>query len=294
MKILRLPLFFFFLTVIQPGICQEKSLDNVFYCFNNGMRGLPNAPESYEGQAALLNKLGYDGLAGHATQDNLALRDALDQAGLLMPEVYYGLTLDENGEIDVPEGLLEIVKASKNRDLLVALTLNANKHLDKKEDTDKLFVAEIRRLAEFAAGYNVDIAIYPHVDCHCEEIIHSVDLANRINKENVGTIFNTCHLLKVEGEKGWKKKAIKALPYLKMVSLNGADSGDTQNMGWDQLIQPLGEGSFDTYELVKFLKDRGFNGKFGLQCYNIPLDCETALSISMNTWKSYQKKYASE
>ena len=79
-----------------------------------------------------------------------------------------------------------------------------------------------------------------------------------------------------------------------MVSLNGADSGDTQNMGWDQLIQPLGEGSFDTYELVRYLKDQGYNGKFGLQCYNIQLDCETALSKSMNTWKSYQERYTSD
>ena len=77
-----------------------------------------------------------------------------------------------------------------------------------------------------------------------------------------------------------------------MVSLNGANSGDTQNMGWDQLIQPLGEGTFDTFELVKFLKDRGYEGKFGLQCYNIQQDCEQALTKSVETWKQYKKRYA--
>jgi sugar phosphate isomerase/epimerase len=63
-------------------------------------------------------------------------------------------------------------------------------------------------------------------------------------------------------------------------------------MEWDQLIQPLGEGSFDTYNVVKLLKDNGYNGKFGLQCYNIKQDCEAALTTSINTWRKYQQEYA--
>jgi sugar phosphate isomerase/epimerase len=113
-----------------------------------------------------------------------------------------------------------------------------------------------------------------------------------VNRDNVGAIFNTCHLLKVEGEEGWEQKLVDAVPYLYMISINGSDSGNTQAMDWDRLIQPLGEGSFDTYKLVKLAKDNGYDGLFGLQCYNIKQDCETALTKSMNTWKSYQKKYA--
>jgi sugar phosphate isomerase/epimerase len=122
----------------------------------------------------------------------------------------------------------------------------------------------------------------------------ALDLVTMINIDNLGDIFNLCLLLKVEGEAGWREKAQEALPHLFMVSINGADGGDTQQMGWDRLIRPLGEGTFDTYELVKLLKDEGYKGKFGLQCYNIPQDCETALSQSMNTWKHYQERYAAE
>ena len=92
----------------------------------------------------------------------------------------------------------------------------------------------------------------------------------------------------------WKEKALKALPHLFMVSVNGTDSGDTQNMGWDRLIQPLGEGSFDMYELVKFFKDNSYDGPFGLQCYNIKDDCEVALTKSMETWKEFRRKYIEE
>ena len=102
---------------------------------------------------------------------------------------------------------------------------------------------------------------------------------------------NLCHLLKVEGEKGWEEKVLAAMPHTFMVSINGADSGNTREMGWDRLIQPLGEGSFDTYRLLKLLKDNGYDGKFGLQCYNINQDCEAALTRSIHTWKVYQSRY---
>jgi len=65
-------------------------------------------------------------------------------------------------------------------------------------------------------------------------------------------------------------------------------------MGMDKLIQPLGEGSFDTYELIKYVKDLGYDGLIGLQCYNIKQDCEKALTQSMSTWNSYRQRYCQE
>ncbi len=91
------------------------------------------------------------------------------------------------------------------------------------------------------------------------------------------------------GSCGMNEQVSGGLTYLN--AINGADSGDTRNMGWDRLIRPLGEGSFDTYELVRLLKDNGYNGKFGLQCFNIDQDCETALQKSIDTWRSYQARY---
>ena len=43
--------------------------------------------------------------------------------------------------------------------------------------------------------------------------------------------------------------------------------------------------------LVKLVKDKGYDGKFGLQCYNIRQDCEVALTKSIQTWQAYQKRY---
>jgi sugar phosphate isomerase/epimerase len=272
---------------------RKKEPENTFYPFNNAMR-LPNAPQSMYEQAELVKQFGYTAIGGHTSEDYLERRTSLDKVGLKMPELYWGFDLAENGEVSYKEGLKEIIKDSKYRDLLVTLFLNAKSFMDNKEKGDPLIAKGIQDLADFAAAYNVKIAIYPHVNNYCEESAHSVKLAKLIDRKNVGVVFNTCHFLKVEGEAGWEEKLLNALPYLYMVSINGADAGNTQEMDWDRLIQPLGEGTFDTYKLVKLLKDNGYNGLFGLQCYNIKQDFEVALKKSMDTWRVYLKRYAEE
>ncbi len=286
-------LFLAMLTLMVSCVGQQKELDNVFYVFNNGLRDPLNVPEGYEAQAELVKKIGYDGISGHPTQNNMELRAALEKNELVMPEIYWGLTITDEGTIEYNKDIDEVVKSSK-QDLLVAFYTGAKKYKHLQEEGDKIIADWLRDFADFAAEYGVKVAIYPHVNNYCETIEHTLRVVDLVDQENMGVIFNTCHLLKVEGDEGWEEKALKALPKLFMVSVNGADAGDHINMGWDKLIQPLGEGSFDVYELVKFFKDNGYDGPFGLQCYNIKEDCEVALTKSMNTWKEYQERYKNE
>jgi sugar phosphate isomerase/epimerase len=272
---------------------QKKVLDNTFYAFNNSMR-MPNAPVGMDAQAQLIKKLGFDGLSGHTNDDYFLRRAALDKAGLKMPEVYWGIDMDSTGRISYKEGLKEIIKDSKDRDLVIALFSNVKYYMNNKEVGDPLLAKAVGELADFAKPFGVKIAIYPHVGNYCETSEHSVRLAKMANRPNVGAIFNTCHLLKVEGEAGWEQKLLNALPWLYMISISGADSGNTKEMNWDKLIQPLGEGTFDTWKLVKLAKDNGYKGLFGIQCYNIKQDCSVVLTKSMDTWNAYKKRYANE
>jgi sugar phosphate isomerase/epimerase len=295
MKSYRVKNFILFglsILIFVSSSAQKKELNNTFYVFNNSVRTMPNVPQGFDAQAEFIKKLGFDGLAGHISDDYFARRAALDKAGLKMPEIYWGCTLDSAGEFSYNEGLREIIKDSEGRNLLVALFTDAKAWMNNKETGDTLLVRGIAELAGFAAKYGVKIAIYPHVGNYVERSEHSVKLVKMAGKQNIGAIFNTCHLLKVEGEDGWEEKLLNALPYLFMISLNGADSGNTKEMGWDRLIRPLGEGAFDTYRLVKLARDNGYEGLFGLQCYQIKQDAEVALTKSMNTWKEYKLKYA--
>lgn len=272
----------------------KKELDNVFYPFNNSMTSLPNVPEGLDNQAELVKKLGYDGLGGHTRDDYFERRKSLDKVGLSMPELYWGIDIDSTGNVTYHPKIKDIIKDSKDKNLIVSLFVTSKTYMDKREEGDPLLVKKIQELADYAAQYNVKIAVYPHVNLYVEEVEHSVRLAKAANRDNVGAIFNTCHFLKKEGDEGWQEKLTEAAPYLFMVSICGADAGDTQNMHMNNLIQPLGEGDYDIYKFVKFLKDKDYNGPFGLQCYNIKQDCEVALAKSMQTWQEFKKRYAEE
>jgi sugar phosphate isomerase/epimerase len=277
-----------------PDQAKPGELDNLFYCFNNGVRLLPDAPDGFDAQAALVKKIGYDGLAGQGGKNYYRWRDAMDKVGLVMPEIYIRMGIDEDRKARYDDELKNIIKHVKDRDLLIAFVLYNDLNIEDRQEADRIFIEGIRELADYCRSSHVRIAVYPHANLHCETVAHSVSLAKAVNRNNVGAIFNLCHSLKVEGQDAWQESLNEALPYLFMVSVNGAETGDTQKMGWDKLIQPLGEGAFDTYELIKFLKDNGYDGLFGLQCYNIKQDCEQTLTKSMSIWKSYQNRYRQE
>ena len=284
---------FLVLMLFFSGIPKEKNaLNNTFYCFNNAMR-MQGAPSTIEDQGKLVKELGYAGISGSGEEKYFEFRKGLDQAGVAMPEIYIPLKIEAGVPAYNPL-LKDLIRDSKNRDLLVTLHLHSEMYKNNKEEGDARFAQVLAELADYAAQYQVKLAVYPHIGFYCESVDHVIKLVKMTNRLNVGAVFNLCHFLKVEGADQMKNQVLKVLPYLMMVSVSGADQGETKKMDWDRLIQPLGRGTFDTYELVKLLKDHGYKGKFGLQCYNIKMDCREALSLSMNTWKDYGKRYKKE
>ena len=61
-------------------------------------------------------------------------------------------------------------------------------------------------------------------------------------------------------------------------------------MGWDKLIQTLDKGSFDNYQLLKYLKDIGYTGPVGLQGYSIKGDPKENLTSSIKAWRKINEK----
>ena len=49
-----------------------------------------------------------------------------------------------------------------------------------------------------------------------------------------------------------------------------------------------------TYGLVKSLKDNGYDGLFGIQCYNLKGDVVETLTQTMEPWQDYQRRFAEE
>ena len=114
-------------------------------------------------------------------------------------------------------------------------------------------------------------------------------LAAKMNDPAVGVTFNLCHWLKVEGSTRDPAPVLRAaLPRLLFVTINGADTGDTKTMGWERLIRPLGEGSYDVGAVLKTLRATGYEGPIGFQGYGIQGDARAVLAKTMAEWKAMQ------
>jgi sugar phosphate isomerase/epimerase len=282
------------LVIVTFPMCTRKKLNNTFYA-QNTLDGFKNAPHSALEKAKLLKTIGYDGLEGFGYRDFFELKNALDKEGLEMPVNYVELNFESDGKLEDTSAneIKAMIKASA-KGAIIYFHLHSNRYKADKEAGDKVVSVTLRELSDYSASFGVKLCVYPHAGFYCETVAHSVKLAKMVGRGNYGAAMNLCHLLKVEGSEGIDIKIKEFSPFLFAVNICGADDGDTKQFGWDRLIQPLGNGSFDTYRFVKTLSDNGYRGPIGLQCYNLEGDALETLTRSLFTWKEYKKRYAEE
>ncbi len=144
----------------------------------------------------------------------------------------------------------------------------------------------IREVADLAQKSDLPVVIYPHTGFYVANNEDALRVVKLVDRPNVGTSFNLCHFLKQQDAGEMPQVLQDSLPYLKLVSINGADSGDTRSMGWDRLIQTLDRGSYDVLPLLQELKTAGYTGPIGLQCYAIKGDFRENLQRSLDGWKT--------
>ena len=113
-----------------------------------------------------------------------------------------------------------------------------------------------------------------------------VRLAGKVNRKNFGVSFNLCHCLSVgDGEK-IPQLLEEARAHLFMVTINGADAGGTT---WQQLIQPLGAGTYDVGIVLRKLRQIGYPGPVAFQGFGIQGDRREILSKTMAAWKTHPR-----
>ena len=83
-----------------------------------------------------------------------------------------------------------------------------------------------------------------------------------------------------------------AMPYLFAVSINGADHAADIRAGKGKMILPLDSGTFDIQAFLKTLKDLGYTGPVGLQCYGLGGDAREHLSRSIAAWRKLGERLA--
>lgn len=264
-----------------PGMAAET---NEFFAMDTIARGRPAEV------VPLLKELGYSGLGGAVGDGEMAV--ALKAAGLRYYNGYLTISFDaEKPALD--DKLRQQIEAMKGHDAALWLAVdkvrkNNQAYANSSADADDTVCAKLREIAAFAGPRGVKIALYPHTSTWLEKVEVATRIADKINSPEVGMTFNLCHWLKVEGSETDPMPVLKAsLPRLMFVTINGADGGDTRAMGWDRLIQPLGQGSYDVAAFVKGVRAAGYKGPVGFQGYGIQAAPREVLKKTMEGWKGF-------
>jgi len=263
------------ITVLISAASAEEthSTSRAFFAFDNGLR----QTEGLEEKAAMLAQLGYDGIAWRPgrTAEMLA---ALDRHRLKMFATYVSLTADDEA-CRVPPAVVREIEALKGRDTIVWLMIGG-------KSSDEVVVEGIRRVCDVAEENGLQVALYPHNGCYTDTMAKTLELTRKADRPKLGVSFNLCHFLKQNDASELEGTLRAVADKLLLVSINGADGGETQSMGWDRLIRPLGEGSYDVGHVLRLLDRVRYTGPIGLQCYNVPGGDRDNLRQSIEAWNA--------
>lgn len=269
------PAFLLFLFFVSPG---PPGKANPIFAFQNGVR-FP----SHEKRAEVLAGLGFDGIgsASLPAKENLpAMFSAYEARGLRVFSFYTGGTVTGKGG-EPARGLYEAIPALKDRDVVLEIFLRG----DRKKDLDEQAVTWLRDLAGKSDASGLEIALYPHTGMYIETLGDAVRIAKKVDRDNVGVMFNLCHHLRIEPNSDLRTMLLEAKPLLRQVSLSGADRGGND---WKTLIRPLGQGSYPVKPVLEILEGIGFEGPVGLQCFNLQGDPNVFLGQSIEAWREWK------
>lgn len=236
---------------------------------------------SFDEQAVMLKELGYDGV-GHLFLDKVAERiKSLDAQGLKLFQITMKVDFTP-GKQPYEAKFKDVLALVKGRNVQFDLLTSGAKASDPSLDAHAVEV--LREMSDLAKDSGAEILLYPHVGNWIERIEDAVRVADKVDRPNVGVMFNLCHWLRVDKQRDYKPLLKAAMPRLRAISLNGADEQDPKP-GWTNYIQPLDKGSFNQAAFLKTLQELGYKGPIGLQCFGIGGDAREHLTRSMEAWK---------
>jgi len=270
----------FFIAGCRSWPAHTPPVSNPFFAFCMDTHDARN--RSLAEQADLLKELGYDG-AGHNWLENVPERiKTLDAAELKLFQIYIRVNIAPDAAQTYDPRLRQILELLRDRDTMLAVQVAGAAPSDQARDARAVEV--LREIAELAEPCNVKIALYPHTGDCLERVEDAIRIAGKVDRPGVGVMFNLCHWLRTDAQRDYRPLLERALPKLFAVSINGADQFDDQP-GWSRYIQPLDRGSFDMLSFLRTLRQLGYTGPVGLQCYGLTGDAREHLARSMLAWR---------
>ncbi len=264
-----------FLLVCIGAVAAERP----FFAMDTGTRDAKH--QTAEQQAALVREIGFAGI-GPIYKNPEGLRDmlaAVDRHGLRLFAEYVKLDLDAATPVG-PE-IRDTIGQLKGRDAFLWLHVVSKTFKPSDPAGDAVAVPLLREIAALAETNGVRVALYPHTAFWLERVEDGTRLARAVDRTNLGTTFNLCHWLKVDGQE-LEQRLEEAGRHLFVVTVNGADAAGRD---WKSLIQPLDAGDFPVSRVLAQLDRMGYAGPVGLQHFGIGGDAAVNLRRSMEAWR---------
>ncbi|MBN2270968.1 MAG: DUF1080 domain-containing protein [Sedimentisphaerales bacterium] len=266
--------------VAYRNIWIEPAGPNPFFAMDTATKDAKH--QSAKEQVEMVKELGYAGIGPNAGGGLAEMFAECQKNGLQLYAAYVGANIGPDQQKYEPE-LEQAIETLKRTNSMIWLFVQSNKDKVSSPEGDERAVAVIQEIADKAATKGVRVALYPHTGFWVERVEDAVRVAKKVDRANVGVTFNLCHWLKVDDEKNAESLIKLAMPYLFVVTINGADSGGND---WTSLIQTLDKGTFDIGKFLKTLADNGYTGPIGFQGYGIGGDAYDNLKRTMAAWHS--------
>ena len=236
-------------------------------------------------QAQMLRELGFDGVGYPLWLDENLDKNlrTLDEAALKVYLLYTKVNI-KPGARPYDQRVPKAIRKLKGRPATISVLLGGLPPGDPQGEQQA--VKALRELGDLAAESGLRISIYHHTGDWTQSLVHALQVVTKTNHRHVGTNFNLCHWLKIDGDKDYRPLLRKNADKIFAVTINGAKLGaKTWTNG---LIQPLDQGDFDNRELLGTLREIGYRGPVGLMCYGIRGDAREHLQRSINVWKNWE------
>jgi sugar phosphate isomerase/epimerase len=280
------------LLIYTQSVFAQK-VRNQFFAFHNIIRG-DALYNTFDKQVEFVKSEGFDAIEINQIENFAEMKAAIDKHQFKGAFFYVKLKLEPPF---YDSGLEDCIKKLKGTNVIISpfIVSETKRYKPSTHDADKLATHLLQQIGDMAKKSDLEVAIYSHYSFYVERTDHALALAKQVNRKNVGLTFNLCHWLATtnQQERMMLKPHLKELnPYLKMITISGANDVISQSkVIWDDYILPLGQGSFNTYELVRYImKDLKFKKPIGVQCYNIKGDKVALVKNTVSVWESYKNR----
>lgn len=286
---LRSSLLTIFVSIISlNAFCQESR--NEFFTFLNMMDG-DSISNTLEHKITYIQSVGYDGVGINLEDSFEEVNEILNDYDFRSSIAYMKVDMDAM-HLDV--SLKDYFKALKGSKSIVTPSFfsSSGKYSEISKAGDERVKELTVAIAQHARKGNLNVAIYPQYGYYIQSHNHAYRLAREIAKINIGYCFNLSQWLATEGleeRNHLRSELLESMSKLKVVTINGANKVISKKSNpWKDYILPLGDGSFDTFDLVDFLINKiGYAGPIGIQCEGLKGDKMQLAEDTMLVWKSY-------